>query len=401
MKISILAKQATSMKKLFLISISTFVFLSFNVSAKTFSDLSAEHPDFNAAHYLSEKGIIRGYGDNTFKPDQQITRAELTKMILVGAKVETKNYETNCFPDVGYLEWYSNYVCTAKEAKYIQGYDDGTFKPEQYINKAEALKIIAKTYDWKMEFEETPGAFADTPNNAWYVDYIWYGIERDLFKGFDDESVNLFDYNFEPGKYITRGEVAEILYRYLVITELDKQAFYPELEENVTYESVENTIATEKLPRFADGEIKIVLSWQTAEILKKNEVKIDLDSHLLITQENQTEEIYFAHKFDAKVDTLLEVKNNNEITTIRKLKTPATYEYFVYNFSGNKSFSDIKAKVEIYDANGLAKTYSAPAGQDKFWKIFELNEMGEIISSNQLGDCKIIKGVSKNCPKEL
>lgn len=397
------------MKKLFLISISTFVLLTLSVSAKTFSDVDEEHPNFNAAYYLSEKGIIKGYNDNTFKPDQQITRAELTKMILVGAKVETKNYGTNCFPDVGYLEWFSNYICTAKEAKYIQGYDDGTFKPDQYINKAEALKIIAKTYDWKMEFEETPGAFADTPNDAWYIDYIWYGIERDLFKGFDDESVNLSDYQFEPGQYITRGEVAEILYRYLVITELDKQAFYPELEdiirkkldENIADESEKNTISTEELPRLADGEIKIVLSWQAAETLKKNEIKIDLDSHLLITQENQTEEVYFAHKFDEKVDTLLEVKNNNETTTIRKLKSPATYEYFVYNFSGNKSFAEIKAKVEIHDANGLAKVYSAPSGKDKFWKIFELNEMGEIISSNQLGDCKIIKGISKNCSRKL
>lgn len=373
-------------------------YFSATVTAKTFSDVDFSHQNFNAINYLSEKNIIKGYEDETFKPDQQITRAELTKMILAGKKLQIKEYQTNCFPDVGYLEWYSSYICTAKEADYIKGYDDGTFKPEQLINKAEALKIISKIYEWKLEFDETPGAFSDTPYDIWYIDYVLFGIEKNLFQGFDDANMDLSSQRFEPGKLITRGEVAEILYRYLAITEKN-------IKDNPAKEKIKED--DPQLPTLAAGEIKIVLSW---EIPRKTETpqnkilepKIDFDSHLV---EPTDEEIDFSHKLDSKLETILEVKENIETINILKTKKDEkekdlikNYLYFVNNYSGDKNFAEAKAKVEIYDQNGLAKTFYSYNNSGKIWKLFGLNENHELTTFNSIGGCELIDRNSTVCP---
>lgn len=378
-----------------LIAILGFTAFTISATAKTFSDVNADHANFNAINYLSAKGIIKGYTDSTFKPDQQITRAELTKMILAGKNFPIKNYQTNCFPDVGYLEWYSDYICAAKEANFIKGYDDMTFRPEQFINKVEALKIIAKIYGWKIEFEETPGAFSDTPYDAWYIDYVLYGIEKKLFQGFDDENINLSEYQFNPGEFITRAEVAEILYRYLVLTELNKNSFYLEEDENA------GETATEKSPILAAGGIKIVLSWKIPEKTEKSKT-VDFDSHLI---EPTDEEIDFSHKLDSKLETILEIKENIETMNIFKIKNNEeekdeikNYLYFVSNFSGNKNFAEAGVKVEIYDQNGLAKTFYSYNHPGKIWKILELNENYELTIFNAIGGCELINRNSTICP---
>lgn len=362
-----------------------------SATAKTFPDINYEHPNFNAINYLSTKGIIKGYTDGTFRPDQQITRAELAKMILAGKNFPIKNYQTNCFPDVGYLEWHSNYICAAKEANFIKGYNDGTFKPEQFINKVEALKIIAEIYKWEIEFEETPEGFSDTPYSAWYIDYVLYGIEKDLFQEFDDENINLSEYQFKPGEFITRAEVAEILYRYLVTTELNKDSFYPQNDD-----SEESSIP--QLPKLKDGELKIILSWENPD----QKEKTDFDAHLI---EPTDEEIYFSHKLDSKLETILEIKENVETINILKIKNDEeekdkikTYLYFVNNFSGDKNFAEAKVKVEIYDQNGLAKVFLAYNNSGKIWKLLELNGNYELTIFNSIGGCELIDRNSTVCP---
>lgn len=411
-------KKLPSSLPIVLIAILNCLYFSTTVTAKTFSDIDFSHQNYNAINYLSTKNIIKGYEDGTFKPDQEITRAELTKMILTGKNLPIKKHQANCFPDVGYLEWYGNYICTAKEAGYIKGYDDGTFKPEQLINKAEALKIISKAYEWKFEFDETPGAFSDTPYDSWYIDYVLYGIEKNLFRGFDDADMDLSSQLFEPGKFITRGEVTEILYRYLAITELNKYSYYPGLEKdiknNLPKEKIkEDTSATitelsdPPLPTLAIGELKIVLSW---EIPKKTEThqnkifepKIDFDSHLI---EPTDEEIDFSHKLDSKLETILEVKENIETINILKTKKDEkekdqkkTYLYFANNYSGDKNFAEANVKVEIYDQNGLAKTFYSYNNPEKIWKLFELNENHELTIFNSIGGCELIDRNSTVCP---
>lgn len=107
----------------------------------SFSDVSSETTYNQAITYLKENNIVQGYADGTFGPTKNINRAEFTK-ILVGAMEDLKPAGKNCFPDVQ-DSWFSPYVCAAKSAGIISGYPDGSFKPDQPVNFSEAAKIIA------------------------------------------------------------------------------------------------------------------------------------------------------------------------------------------------------------------------------------------------------------------
>lgn len=86
-----------------------------------------------------------------FKPKNKINRAEFLKLIMEGTGNAKKASYKSCFPDVKGQEWYATYVCQAKEEGIVKGYPDGTFKPDQIINEVEALKILGELLDWELE----------------------------------------------------------------------------------------------------------------------------------------------------------------------------------------------------------------------------------------------------------
>lgn len=163
-----------------------------DISIPPFSDVE-NHEYQTAITYLKNSEIIHGYGDGTFKPENEINRAEFIK-IVVGAFVEPSSIAgTNCFPDIN-KEWFAPYVCTAKNLGVISGYPDGTFRPDKPINLVEALKIILEIQG--LEFESDP-------NDDWFAPYIAYAIKTDL------------DFIFGKRKFdenISRGDMAEMIY---------------------------------------------------------------------------------------------------------------------------------------------------------------------------------------------
>lgn len=109
------------------------------VQAVTLSDISG-HPYEDAIQSLTDAGVIGGHPDGTYKPNDNVNRAEFLK-IVVGASVENVGIGGNCFPDV-LTDWYAKYVCYGKNAGIVQGYPDGYFKPTQNVNYVEALKML-------------------------------------------------------------------------------------------------------------------------------------------------------------------------------------------------------------------------------------------------------------------
>jgi len=150
------------------------------------------HPYGEAIGYMLNKKIVQGYSDNTFRPDLSVNRAEFLKMLLL-AKVGGGGVgeEMRCFKDVT-TGWYAPYVCYAKKNGVISGYKDGTFKPSRTIGFAEAAKMVAELY----------GMDAPAGGN-WYEGYV-KALQK---KKSIPPSVTT------PDKALTRGEVAELLWR--------------------------------------------------------------------------------------------------------------------------------------------------------------------------------------------
>ncbi len=116
-------------------------------ASAAFTDLEENHNAYDAVNVLSKLGVINGYDDGSFKPNNNVTRAEFTAMLLrtrgLGS-VGSTSLENPPFPDVitPDVSWAIGNIRTAREMGIINGYDDGTFKPNNNVLYEEAVKMI-------------------------------------------------------------------------------------------------------------------------------------------------------------------------------------------------------------------------------------------------------------------
>ncbi|MBN2307218.1 S-layer homology domain-containing protein [Candidatus Peregrinibacteria bacterium] len=152
-----------------------------------------------AVRYLAENEIISGYPDGSYKPDNSVNRAEFTK-IIVGAKLgsEPAQPSSNCFPDVDRNEWYATWVCYAKDQGIIGGYPDGTFKPANNINLAEATKILVNTLEVEMEY-------GPDSSGEWYEAFV-RAMQNNNYIPDTFSSVS---------QLVNRSQMAEMVYRIM------------------------------------------------------------------------------------------------------------------------------------------------------------------------------------------
>ena len=158
-------------EKISLILLALFLFPSTVLAAPApYTDVGyIEH--FEAIYKTKEWGLFEGYSDGTFKPTQEMNRAELSKVLVLGSGVEESEVgtcadgATQTFTDVPSDEWYTDYVYCAQAKGWVSG-DDGkdTFRPGDPILMGEAFKLPVESQ------YETPDASYE--GTAWYDQYI-------------------------------------------------------------------------------------------------------------------------------------------------------------------------------------------------------------------------------------
>ena len=176
------------------------------------------NPAKDGIEYLWSNGILSGYSDNTFKPNNPITRAEVVKVILKAKDLKPSKYK-NIFTDVRSTDWFADYLQTAKDNKLIQGYPDRSFHPDEYITIAQwAVILDALIKDEvidNVEVEQILSHFEDKdsiPN--WSKISIARLIKSGILSG-EKQVIN-------ADKPISRAEVADTLYKILYTQQLRK-----------------------------------------------------------------------------------------------------------------------------------------------------------------------------------
>ena len=111
-------------------------------SAATFSDVPETHERYEAINELANLGIINGYTDGTFLPDKAVTRAEMAKLIAVLFNITEETSLTTPFSDVDSSCWALNYIVAVKNLGIIDGFPDGTFLPDNEVTYEQAIKMI-------------------------------------------------------------------------------------------------------------------------------------------------------------------------------------------------------------------------------------------------------------------
>ena len=115
-----------------------------NYSPK-FSDVRAYDWFCDSVMKLSNKDIIKGYPDGTFKPNKSITRAEFA--VIASKYIKNPKAADETFSDVPMNHWAKDAIAKVKAEGWISGYTDGTFKPDAPITRAEAVSIVNRMFD--------------------------------------------------------------------------------------------------------------------------------------------------------------------------------------------------------------------------------------------------------------
>ena len=137
-----------------------------------YTDVPADAWYNSAVSTLSNAGILDGYEDGTFRPDGNITRAEFA---TITARFLEASYDGgNCFPDID-GHWAAEYINEAANAGIVDGYEDGTFRPQQNITRAEAVTMVNRTVDRHPDADyllDNMVTWPDNPESAWYYAQI-------------------------------------------------------------------------------------------------------------------------------------------------------------------------------------------------------------------------------------
>lgn len=182
-----------------------------NAHAMDFADVPNTHSNYVAIKHLSSTGVLKGYQDGTFKPDKIVNRAEALKIILEGAGVSMEGVaDVSPFTDVPSDQWFAPYVTQAKNLQIVSGNPDGSFAPSSTVKRAAFLKMLLETNKFKKEKWENQQFYNDVGQKEWYNPYMNYAGKSGLLLA--DQKNNLF-----PDKELSRSEVAEIMYLMQVI----------------------------------------------------------------------------------------------------------------------------------------------------------------------------------------
>lgn len=203
--------------RLALLSFSLAVPVAALAQTSSFSDVPTTSPLSPAIEYLKSQGILQGYSDGTFRPEQTVTRAEAVKVIvapLVSAE-ELATYTTTGFNDIPAGSWYLPFTEAAvKKLKAIDGPPaKPAFKGSNGVTLAEFLKImeVANGINPAAAYSEITSPIAtDVVNSSdWYYAPVRYAITASMVIVSEDGTI-------QPGRTLTRSDVATLLYRFLM-----------------------------------------------------------------------------------------------------------------------------------------------------------------------------------------
>lgn len=186
-------------------------------------DDDEEEPDTPALdrvnHFLYVEGYPEDYRTGEYsdnedlwpvKPQGNITRAEVATIFYRLLKDEVREEietDVNSFPDVNADDWFNVTVSSLANMNVISGYEDGTFRPNEPITRAELAAMAGRFYEaFDAEYEE--GTFLDVEGDEWFADAIAAAAELGILGGYPDGTVR-------PNNNITRAETCAIVNRVL------------------------------------------------------------------------------------------------------------------------------------------------------------------------------------------
>jgi hypothetical protein len=186
-----------------------------------FSDVHYGDYFYEGVHYLACNNIVNGYSDTTFRPYNNASRGQLSKMVVLseGWTIDTSGGPH--FADVAQGSTFYDYIETAYHHSIISGYPCGGigepcgpgnlpyFRPASNVTRGQAMKIVVGGRGWTIDVTGGPH-FTDVPQGSTFYDYIETAFNKGIINGYGNGT-------FGPGDNILRGQMSKVLYLALQI----------------------------------------------------------------------------------------------------------------------------------------------------------------------------------------
>lgn len=179
---------------------------SISQSLHYFRDMAGHWSETNV-YAAAATGFVNGYANGTFQPDRNVTRAEFA--IMLGKALDLEPGQRTRFADDGDIpEWARGYVAAAVQAGWIDGYDDGTFRPDRDINREEMAIIAARAGKLAMSADGTTGFEDDEVISAWAKGAVAAARQQGVITGMGDGT-------FRPQGFATRAQAVTVILKLM------------------------------------------------------------------------------------------------------------------------------------------------------------------------------------------
>lgn len=176
-------------------------------------DVPADHHQFQAIQFLVRRGIMTTLADGQFHPEQGMLRGDALRLFLTTAGItDIPTPSSDPFPDVPATHPLAGYVLRAVQLGVVRGYDagnlQGRFSPARVISVIEAVKMLLLSFRIPPNQMRNMPSYPDIPMGEWYVPFARYVMDHHLLDVQPDG-------NLGRDRRLTRGDIADLLYRFL------------------------------------------------------------------------------------------------------------------------------------------------------------------------------------------
>lgn len=184
---------------------------------QSFNDVPASHWAADDISVLTNKLIVFGVSDTQFDLDRDITRAEFAGLVVRSLGLNT-NATVSQFSDVEANKWYAKEIAAAADAGIVYGYPDGTFRPNEVISRQELASMVVRAMEFagkdvsitNAKQNQLLSSYKDADQvGPWAADEMAVALESEVVQGMGNDILS-------PRSNATRGQATAMLFRYLL-----------------------------------------------------------------------------------------------------------------------------------------------------------------------------------------
>lgn len=236
-----------------------------DAASNSFKDIKQSDYYYASIQDLANRNVISGFTDGTFRPNDNITRAQAAKILALTLQLDLTNTKNPNFTDIDQTHPNYQYIAALVEAGVFSGYADQSFKPNEFITRGQLAKALVLAFNLSAT-DNSSHPFKDA-QNKWYSDFVNVLYKHNIAKGTTAST-------FEPGAYVKRGQFAAFITRSENISSVNVASIVDINNDKITLSTGNYTLS---------NDLKSVINHGNRDILKNATIQYSIKNNTLVS----------------------------------------------------------------------------------------------------------------------